>query len=79
MKKVIASILFGVMCLFGSLATSEASEYVNGYEVIVAEDGCVIYTAESFSRFVSDHRGQNITDKIFIATKQHIVHSAIRG
>lgn len=79
MKKVFAAMVLGFMVFVGSLTTSEAAEYINGYEVTVAEDGCRIYTAESFSRFANDHRGQNITDKIFISTKQHIVHSAIRG
>ena len=79
MKKIFTAILFGLMLLVGSWNTTEAADSVNGYETIVADDGCVIYTAESFARFVNDHRGQNITDRIFISTKQHIVHSAIRG
>ena len=79
MKKLFASMLFGVMILFGSLATSEAAECVNAYETIIAEDGCVIYTPESYARYANDHIGMIVKDRIFIQTKQHIVHSAIRG
>ena len=75
MKKLFTAMLFGVMVLLGSLTTSEAAEYVNGYEVTVAEDGCRIYTEESLERFAADHKGQNVRDQIFLDTMHHIRHS----
>ena len=79
MKKVFAAMLFGVMVFVGSLTTSEAAEYINGYEVTVAEDGCRIYTEESMKKFAADHKGQQVKDQIFIDTMRHIRHMAIRG
>lgn len=79
MKKLVTAMLFGVMVLLGSLTTSEAAEIVNGYEVIVAEDGCKIYTEESMKKFADDHKGQNVQDQIFLNTMRHIRHMAIRG
>ena len=78
MKKLLAAMVFGMVMIVGSISTTEA-EYVNNYETIIAEDGCCIYTAEAFARYANEHRGQVIKDTIFIQTKQHIIHSAIRG
>lgn len=76
MKKMLAAIVLGMVLLVGNYNTTEAAEMVNGYEVILADDGCRIYSAESFSRFAKDHAGQKVTDQIFISTIQHIRHSA---
>ena len=78
MKKLFASFVLGIMVLLGSYSATEAAEFINGYEVTIADDGCRIYTAESMKRFAADHKGQNVTDEIFIATMQHIRHSAFK-
>lgn len=80
MKKIMAAMVLGMVLLVGSYNTTEAAEMVNnGYEVIVADDGCRIYSEESFNRFAKDHNGQNVTDQIFLNTMRHIRHMAIRG
>lgn len=79
MKKMFVAIVWGMILLVGSYNTTEAAELENGYETIIAEDGCVIYTPESYARYANDHIGMIVKDKIFIQTKQHIIHSAIRG
>lgn len=79
MKKVFAAMVLGFGVFVGSLTTSEAAEFVNGYEVTVAEDGCRIYTEESMKKFAADHKGQQVKDQIFIDTMRHIRHMAIRG
>ena len=78
MKKMLATLLVGFALFFGSYSATEAAELVNGYEVTIAEDGCRIYTAESMKRFAADHKGQNVTDEIFIATMQHLRHAAFK-
>ncbi len=78
MKKLFVSLVLGIMVLVGSYSATEAAELVNGYEVTIAEDGCRIYTAESMKRFAADHKGQNVTDEIFIATMQHLRHAAFK-
>lgn len=78
MKKMLATLLVGFALFFGSYSATEAAEFINGYEVTIADDGCRIYTAESMKRFVSDHKGQNVSDEIFIATMQHIRHATFK-
>lgn len=79
MKKMLTAIVLGMVLLVGSYNTTEAAEHVNGYEVTIAEDGCRIYTTESFKKFAVDHQGENIKDQIFLNTMRHIRHMAIRG
>ena len=78
MKKMLASLLLGFALFLGSYSATEAAEFINGYEVTIADDGCRIYTAESMKRFAADHKGQKVNDEIFIATMQHIRHAAFK-
>ena len=78
MKKMLTSLLVGFALFFGSYSATEAAETVNGYEIVIAVDGCRIYTNEAMKRFVDENKAQKVNDEIFIATMQHIRHAAFK-